>query len=223
MVITGARSSASGPSLLIIQNKYSFLASSKAGVPSESAGFRLPCTCVIERSATRCQAPPDELDTASVPRFREHTHQLWETFNRSTLYDVFGIVNDVRVSHSDCVQLISLPSSLTHFQPFTDYFPRADIHELLAPDLLHQLVKGTFKDHLVSWVEDYIRLSAPSARAAKRILDDIDRRYVCFTAPCRPRAHDIIASLLHQHSQVCVASRKGGTSSNGPGTTRRRS
>ncbi|OJT04296.1 hypothetical protein TRAPUB_4994, partial [Trametes pubescens] len=119
---------------------------------------------IVQGWCPKCQAPPEELDKAGAPRFREHTHQLWETFNRKTLYDVFGIVNDVR--------------------PFTDYFPRADIHELLAPDLLHQLIKGTFKDHLVSWVEDYIRLTAPSARAAKRILDDIDRRIAA--APAFP-------------------------------------
>ncbi|TFK89772.1 hypothetical protein K466DRAFT_486179 [Polyporus arcularius HHB13444] len=41
-------------------------------------------------------------------------------------------------------------------QPFTAYFPRADIHELLTPDLLHQKVKGTFQDHLVTWVEEYL-------------------------------------------------------------------
>ena len=62
-------------------------------------------------------------------------------------------------------------------QPFTHSFPRADIHELLSPDLLHQLIKGTFKDHLLGWVGDYLtRIHGPAA--AKRILDDIDRRYV---------------------------------------------
>jgi Plavaka transposase len=41
-------------------------------------------------------------------------------------------------------------------KPFTNDFPRADIHELISPDILHQLIKGTFKDHLVTWVEEYL-------------------------------------------------------------------
>ncbi|KAH9019468.1 hypothetical protein EDB84DRAFT_1403566 [Lactarius hengduanensis] len=60
-------------------------------------------------------------------------------------------------------------------QPFTSEFPRADIHDIIAPDILHQVVKGTFKDHLVSWVEDYLLLTY-SKDNANAILDDIDRR-----------------------------------------------
>ena len=63
-------------------------------------------------------------------------------------------------------------------QLFTSYFPRGDIHELLTPDLLHQLIKGTFKDHLVDWVTDYIKLTAASEEEAAKILDQIDIRYV---------------------------------------------
>jgi hypothetical protein len=60
-------------------------------------------------------------------------------------------------------------------KPFTSFFPRADIHELLTPDLLHQVIKGTFKDHIVTWVNDYITENN-SAEAARRIIDDIDRK-----------------------------------------------
>jgi hypothetical protein len=60
-------------------------------------------------------------------------------------------------------------------KPFTDGFPRADMHELLAPDLLHQLIKGTFKDHLVSWVEDYL-MAEHGERRGKEIMDEIDKR-----------------------------------------------
>lgn len=61
-------------------------------------------------------------------------------------------------------------------QPFTDGFPCADIHELLTSDLLHQVIKGTFKDHLVSWVQLYLEQEHGKTRAAE-IMADIDRRY----------------------------------------------
>ncbi|KAI0691935.1 hypothetical protein BC835DRAFT_1534514 [Cytidiella melzeri] len=60
-------------------------------------------------------------------------------------------------------------------KPFTNDFPRADIHELLSPDLLHQIIKGTFKDHLVTWVGQYLELTHGKAQA-NIIMDDIDRR-----------------------------------------------
>ena len=64
---------------------------------------------------------------------------------------------------------------LIAFQPFTFEFPRADIHEIIAPDILHQVVKGTFKDHLVTWVEDFLVLKY-GKNNVNVILDDIDRR-----------------------------------------------
>lgn len=61
-------------------------------------------------------------------------------------------------------------------QPFTNDFPRADIHEMISPDLLHQIIKGVFKDHLVTWVGEYLVIEHGKAEAG-RIMDDIDRRY----------------------------------------------
>jgi len=71
-------------------------------------------------------------------------------------------------------------TSLTPFQPFTSEFPRADIHELLTSDILHQVIKGTFKDHLVTWVGEYLVLEHGKAGAAA-IMADIDHRYDIFT------------------------------------------
>ena len=63
------------------------------------------------------------------------------------------------------------------YQPFTHDFPRADIYELLAPDLLHQLIKGMFKDHLVTWIMDYLHV-IHGETAAFEIIEDIDHRFV---------------------------------------------
>jgi hypothetical protein len=60
-------------------------------------------------------------------------------------------------------------------QLYTHSFPRADIHMLLAPDLLHQLIKGVFKDHLVAWVNEYLMNQYPKRRALE-IIEDIDHR-----------------------------------------------
>ena len=62
-------------------------------------------------------------------------------------------------------------------KPFTNKFPRANIHKLLSPDLLHQIIKGTFKDHLVDWVRQYIK-DTYSKSWANKILADIDHQLV---------------------------------------------
>jgi len=46
---------------------------------------------------------------------------------------------------------------------------------MLTPDLLHQIIKGVFKDHLVTWIGEYLKIEYSEAEA-NRILDDIDRR-----------------------------------------------
>jgi len=88
---------------------------------------------------------------------------------------MYGIVDGITVSpvpsrSTTCGDLPCHPP-----QPFTEHFPRANIHELITPDLLHQLIKGVFKDHLVEWVCECLRRQHGKAMA-NLILDEIDRR-----------------------------------------------
>jgi len=44
------------------------------------------------------------------------------------------------------------------------------------------LIKGAFKDHLVTWTQEYI-YDGVSKQEADQIMDDIDRRYVILYYP----------------------------------------
>ncbi|KAJ6583496.1 hypothetical protein DFH09DRAFT_1245834 [Mycena vulgaris] len=116
---------------------------------------------IVQNWRPRCLSPMNDLDRPSVNRSHEHTDALMESFTLKELWDDFGIVGDL----------------IPCLQPFTTHFPRADIHELISMDLLHQVIKGTFKDHIVNWVEAYIRAHHEKAEA-ERILADIDHVYL---------------------------------------------
>ncbi|KAG1904961.1 uncharacterized protein F5891DRAFT_1126281 [Suillus fuscotomentosus] len=62
-----------------------------------------------------------------------------------------------------------------HCESKKSYFPRANIHELLTPDILHQIIKGIFKDHIVAWVGEYFLITY-GEKKAEQIWADIDRR-----------------------------------------------
>ncbi|EGO01325.1 hypothetical protein SERLA73DRAFT_167426 [Serpula lacrymans var. lacrymans S7.3] len=111
--------------------------------------------CIVQGWCPRCIAWPNNLDGRGGRRSEDHTEVLANFLSPVVLWDQYGIVSDI--------------------VPFTHDFPRANIHEILAPDLLHQVIKGTFKDHLVTWVEDYLHLTY-SKKRADEISDDIDRR-----------------------------------------------
>ncbi|KAG6835316.1 hypothetical protein H0H93_002760 [Arthromyces matolae] len=113
-------------------------------------------TGIVQDWCPKCDARPDFLDDPNArQRSHEKTEFLMSCFDPGILWSDYGIRCDVR--------------------PFTSTFPRADIHELLSPDLLHQIIKGTFKDHLVEWVGIYLRETHGDGRA-KEVMKDIDRR-----------------------------------------------
>ncbi|KAI0746738.1 hypothetical protein C8Q80DRAFT_1321332 [Daedaleopsis nitida] len=113
--------------------------------------------CIVQGWCPVCRNPNKDLDNpdSAGRRTRQMVDYLATEFDLGPLWNQHGIVGDV--------------------VPFTNDFPRADIHELLSPDILHQLIKGTFKDHLVSWIELYLKREHREARAAE-ILAEIDRR-----------------------------------------------
>ncbi|KAF7303508.1 hypothetical protein MIND_00579900 [Mycena indigotica] len=118
--------------------------------------------CIVQGWCPICLSPPDDLDKQSAHRCKEHTEALLDaSLTVKELWDEFGVVADII--------------------PFTDDFPRADIHELISVDLLHQLIKGTFKDHLVDWIVEYIQQMYDKSDG-ERILADIDRR-IAITPP----------------------------------------
>ncbi|KAI0652180.1 hypothetical protein C8Q79DRAFT_898811 [Trametes meyenii] len=112
--------------------------------------------CIVQGWCPICMRPkPDLEEGAGLPRGRAHTEFAVREFELGELWDNYGVVGDL--------------------VPFTNDFPRADIHELIAPDILHQLIKGTFKDHLVTWIEKYLKDSLGDTKASE-IIAQIDRR-----------------------------------------------
>jgi hypothetical protein len=97
---------------------------------------------------------------------------MTDNFDRKELWDDFDINPDivVRTSVPPCASIVNCDP-----QPFTHDFPNADIHKLLSCDLLHRVIKGTFKDHLVTWVGEYLKDVHGKSKAAK-IMADIDQQ-----------------------------------------------
>jgi len=155
----------------------------------------------------RCTALPADIDGAAGIRQHGLTDALLDTFSSKLLWDEYGIDAEII--------------------PFTRDFPRADIHELISLDLLHQAIKGTFKDHLVDWVGEYLEITYEKAEA-ERILDEIDRRYVYrldihFNSLPIPLYYQYLDWLRPPHFLSYESLSRGAGSSSGWGMTRRHS
>ena len=114
-------------------------------------------------------------------RSQEHLEVLFEETTPGIMWGQYGVVGDILVCIPLCLLLCILLMS-SFLKPFTYHFPWADIYELMSPDILHQLIKGTFKDHLVVWVEQY--LEKVHGSRAQEFMDDIDKR--CVALACLP-------------------------------------
>ncbi|KAJ7232104.1 hypothetical protein C8J57DRAFT_1533270 [Mycena rebaudengoi] len=101
---------------------------------------------IIQNWCPKCDAYLDNLDGEGARLCAEtKTEFLITIFDPGTLWNNFGIRSDVVM----------------------------DIHELLSSDLLHQVIKGAFKDHLISWVNKYLHLEH-GKKCTLEIIQDID-------------------------------------------------
>ncbi|KAG2156780.1 uncharacterized protein EDB93DRAFT_1246971 [Suillus bovinus] len=113
-------------------------------------------SCIVSNWCAKCLAFPTDLDGKDAQLCaRVVTDVLCDNVDFNTLWCQWGVDADV--------------------VPFTNDYPRTNIHELLSPNILHQLIKGTFKDHLVTWVEKYLEC-IHGKTCTKVVIDDIDRR-----------------------------------------------
>ncbi|KAI6118059.1 hypothetical protein F5141DRAFT_1000549, partial [Pisolithus sp. B1] len=113
--------------------------------------------CIVCNWCLKCLGHHDNLNKDALRHSCEHCDTIIEELEFCQLWDSYGIVGDI--------------------VPFTNDFPCADIHAMLSPDILHQLIKGGFKDHLVDWVERYL-VHVHGRTEADKILNDIDQWYV---------------------------------------------
>ena len=104
---------------------------------------------------------------------QEHTEQLINLgLDTLELWDDWGVVNDVTVN---ILPSLFQAKSLIHstFLAIHSTFSPRDICEMISPDLLHQIIKGAVKDHIVDWVTQWL-INTHGKAHANKVLEDID-------------------------------------------------
>lgn len=94
--------------------------------------------CTKENSCPRCTARFHDLGSPIVSALRDplKTIEIIAAKSRNEKVPAFAA------------------QSLCQVNPFWTTLPHCDIFLCFTPDILHQLHKGVFKDHLVSWVTE---------------------------------------------------------------------
>ena len=112
-------------------------------------------TCCKESACPRCQVDPKKRGDPvhSTLRDPETTLRILAEQSRGEKPDEFN-------NHS-----------LRPINPFWADLPHCDIFSCITPDILHQLHKGVFKDHIVKW----------ATNSVEGTNDEVDRRFRSMT------------------------------------------
>lgn len=139
-------------------------------------------SCVKESKCPRCKVATNQRGSPiySVLRDQDETIELLEK-------EALGIKTQ---AYHDL--------GLKPVIPFWIDLPHCDIFSCITPDILHQLHKGVFKDHLVSWTTKAMDLTAGAGKGA----DELDARYK--TVPSH-------TSLRHFRRGISLVSQWTGT------------
>jgi hypothetical protein len=95
--------------------------------------------CCMENRCPLCKVAPEHRGSPAL-------------MERRTEEDTLDVLARYQQNSSDACQRVKDEGIRAIFQPFWAQLPYSDIFKAFTPDLLHQLHKGVFKDHLVKWV-----------------------------------------------------------------------
>ncbi|KZS87558.1 hypothetical protein SISNIDRAFT_419416, partial [Sistotremastrum niveocremeum HHB9708] len=109
-----------------------------AGYPSDYPEQCLVCTNRQNVSCPKCDTDDFSINAAGAPRNAAETLRILEEAGEC-------------LRLSDAKDLLDPPKLNFISEPFWAKLPHCDIHSIITPDILHQLLQGMVK-HLVSWL-----------------------------------------------------------------------
>lgn len=110
--------------------------------------------CCKENRCPRCQVDPNDRGELLLSSWRQPDETI-ELLNQDQRYQ--------RSGRESTKQFVDLGIRAV-YEPFWKLLPHTDIFTCFTPDLLHQLHKGVFKDHLVKWCTSVIGATELDAR-----------------------------------------------------------
>ena len=110
--------------------------------------------CCKESRCPRCKVTANERGEPVTSLWRE-TEETIQLLNQD---------RKRKKNHQDSAQLFVELGLRAVYEPFWKSLPHTDIFQMFTPDILHQLHKSVFKDHLVNWCTKIVGAAKLDAR-----------------------------------------------------------